>query len=147
MEGSEFKRAAARYESAGIPVYLVPATHGYLNENNINRDGNPSTYRMGRNINGDGIYINADMSEGDVLLTAVHEIYHPSSLPGGNYNHGGTHWGIDKRAWEQLPANLQRDAVHMGGRLWRAYGGRHGGHPGPLPSEPTQPYPPPPFWE
>lgn len=130
QRGSEFQAAADRFEAyTGGRIYLVAGDHPRLNYDGINRNGDGEDWRGGARDAATGeIWLNADFSRGDQLITAVHESLHTVGKLDGVDEVELRH--TEYRAYEQLSPSLRRGAVRHSDRFFhtRGWGGRYGRH-------------------
>ena len=115
-----YRQAAEAYEATSREVMFVHPNDQNLNPEDQNFDGDPTTFAMGRTMQsmpfGRGqILINERLGEGDMLMTAAHEIL----------VHGGEGWFMwgdsfssttttNNNLWLVLPQRLRPSA-----ELWR----------------------------
>jgi len=100
-----------------------------MNVNGQNGDGDPETWVGGLTLDTE-VRLNSDLSEGDFLITAVHESYHfGKGLKHGNIKDDTKIYHAEWRSYNQLPRSLRDGAVRHSDSFFHLWGAKYGKHP------------------
>jgi hypothetical protein len=118
QDGAKFQAAADAYDATDRRVFMVPGDHKELGgPNGPNRDGRETTWSLGVTT-GNAVYLNSEQSEGDLLISAVHEYeeHFHQTLPMFVEEPG---W-LDRvgESYRQLDPTLQAQAPRWATRLF-----------------------------
>jgi hypothetical protein len=118
QDGAKFQTAADAYDATDKQVFMVPGDHKALGgPGGPNRDGRETTWTLGATTVG-AVYLNSEQSEGDLLITAVHEAEEHFAQPVPMF--------VEESGWlrragdtyEQLTPALQAQAPRWATRLY-----------------------------
>lgn len=125
QKGSEFQRAADRYEAADYRVHMVSATDSRLDPYGLNSDRDPESWVIGRtNTSTKDVYLRSDLSTGDQLVNATHEARH---IAGFKHPRDDTAiYHADWKAFNQLPPSIRRGAVFESDLFYSLWGSSYG---------------------
>ena len=132
QKGAEFQAAARRFDQTKFRVHIVSGKDSRLDAAGANSDKDVETWVGGLTDTQDrAVYLNANLSKGDFLVTAEHESQHLRGLSHEVPAESARIYYGDWRAFNQLSPSLRRGAVRESDLFFHMWGTKYGHHPVP----------------